>query len=888
MIKIFTRVKKFIFLLFICFLVCDLAFAAWCNKDRGCGPCPSENHKYEQIICPATTSLRDAGYGNAVIGWGNNCAIPAGEQHPSSVSCISTGNVLGQVVDTLKTLGIGIVMRKNFCSAHPLNERLEGAIVSREIFNDCKSLSGEELNNCTSCVLKGKVPSDDAKGCMDSRAQASATQLNIPIVENLCNGIPNLSKPVLDEAGKELRSEDDKPVYCPITRCNIPTNDIKVKYHDAVGPRTGIISAFAAIPVLIPLVIPAILASAFTGSCCDIKTLKDNQTAGVALMGIVRLRGRLLGDRICAQMLFSNSYTTLACKSRIPPEVNLPKPACFFENIPANKIGGGFKSRWIFPITSKVVQIITEVFDSMLTGIKGCQNGLTKFQENMKNIVRVLLVLYVIIFGFQIATGSALPSKKDLFTFVLKFALVIYFSVGSFNNTPTGTDTGLVQLRKALVSGTSSLSNMIVSAANPGICNFSKSVSYAPGYDYLKMWDTLDCKLAYYLGLTTPTIDGFAIHNHGTGVMQLSNGLFSLIWGLIIGGNFLIVVFLFAFGIFLLSLIVYFTHLYIISLIAITIMIFFGPIFVPMALFEQTKGYFDAWKKLLLGYAVQPIIVVGVISMMISTFDKIIYSDCNFVLKTFSNGQPYWIWKTDSTTNDRDVHGYAQSKVCQKTLGFSLSTITGSTHLQKASATGDGKETLFKYPISNNERFKAMAEGLMLCAFFAFLFYFFSSQLGALAEELSGAPSVSGEAMKPTIVLDTLKNMKYTKNKSKTTDSKKGDGVKARADTVNGKEVNVINQADNGVGVSSKADSGVAVSNKTATGTDKNDPALVSDVAKHTSSTDAATKEARAGNVDKAENADKEEERKREEKKREEARRRESDDGSPPDDWEPF
>jgi type IV secretion system protein VirB6 len=740
-------VKNFVLSIFLCLFACNVVFANFlCSK--GCVDgriCPKVENlgrlKPVENICPKHNDLGKDGLGNALIGWGRSCTIPGGEQTPAPYSCISTGNVMGQILDTVLTLGIGIIMRESFCSFSPgIDNRLEGAIIHKSIFDRCNTLSGEDTkNNCTNCILKGKVTNPSGNGCLDPPAN-SPDPLNIGVyareLSEKCNGIPNLEKPLLDENGAQVY-EDNIPVYCPITRCNIPTNNIMAKYYDEVSGRAKILPFFGFFGIAI------LAASALAGDCCDIVSLRDNQVRGAAFLGIVRLRGIEQGDRICAQMRFTTGFTTLACKPRITPEIIVPDNACFMNNI----LKGGLKSKWVFPITSQLVQIVTEVFNSMFKGMIGCQNGLTAFQDNMKSLVSVLLILYVIFFGFRMVMGEKL-GKKDLFMFILKFGLVVYFSVGDFNSATTIDTNGLFWLRESLTTATSSFSNMVVAAANPKICDFSQ-VSYDEGYGYLKMWDALDCKLSFYLGFSSPTDAGLSINKIGTVTSQIGAGIFNLLRSLVFSGNFIILLFIFAFGLFLLSLVVYFTHLYIIAMVAITMMIFFGPIFVPLALFDRTKGYFDKWFRLLLGYALQPVVVVAVVSFMIATFDTVIYSDCNFTQKEVSAGKPYWVLDAN------------QSEVCKSSLGYNLAALSLSNagkYQKSSSANGDGNDSLFTYNVTTKELLQDLIEGLMLCTFFAFLFYFFSSQIGTLAEELTGAPSLAKQAIGPTAVFDATVN----------------------------------------------------------------------------------------------------------------------------------
>ena len=849
----FCILKKIIAsLLFLCFCACNFVSASDCNKqcnDKACST--PDNATFRWVtedsggnrICSNTTY----GFGNAVIGWGKTCATPVGEQSPSEWSCITAGNVFGQIIDTFTTLGIAIQMRKDFCSFSPGNRNLEGATIDSGALNVCYGqiprLSGSAAHNCISCVLKGKTPKDNGIGCKSPDPNKGCYNSNTPTNPNLCidnyinkntspntalcNGIPNLERPLLDDGGNQIftkitdenNNTTEAPVYCPIMRCNIPTDDIRFKYYDAVGPRTAIMAALG-------VGIGGIISEAY-GSCCDQGALEGGQQRNVALWHTVQIRAQVQGDQTCLQMWFPTGWSTLACKSRTPPEVDFPCPACFIRKTPFYQ--GDSESKWIFPITSNIIQATTEIFDAVITGkdyeksgnSEDCDpdtdpscckdpegstcslGGLTTFQNNMKDIVRILLVLYVMIQGFRLATGGRF-SKREFFMSILKFALVIYFSVGVFG-TDTTTDplnNGLILLREIVQDGMESFSNMLVEAsvgqiasnveqAGGSLCDFS-SVSYSEGYSYLRMWDTLDCKISYYLGWTMPTSNGQKIMESGTGLMKMASGIYSLLWGLLGSMNFFLIIFIFAFGIFLLSLVVYFTQFYIVAMMAVTIMIFFGPLFVPLALFGPTKGYFDKWLSTLLGYALQPVIVVGVISFMIATFDYVLYADCSFQRKDISDS-PYWI--LDESTNKDGTT--VQSQYCQDSYGFSLAILEGGKYMLQGATQGDtnnsdGSSTLYTYPATSKDiNETTMVEGLMLTTFFAFLFYYFASQIGNFAQELSGVSSLGKQTMSPTATFDAAMTaitrgrfkkakqaVKASKTGSKESDlSDRGDGI---------------------------------------------------------------------------------------------------------------
>lgn len=66
--------------------------------------------------------------------------------------------------------------------------------------------------------------------------------------------------------------------------------------------------------------------------------------------------------------------------------------------------------------------------------------------------------------------------------------------------------------------------------------------------------------------------------------------------------------------------------IYTLAYIAIAFVFVFGPIFIPMAMFKFTKEYFDKWVRILISYAIQPVIVFAYLSFCMIALDTMIYS----------------------------------------------------------------------------------------------------------------------------------------------------------------------------------------------------------------------------------------------------------------------
>lgn len=739
------------------------------HNNSGTTACGNTNSG--STCCPGTGDLP------YVVGWGHSCEIPAGAMHSSDKTCITTPNLIGEIIDTITTLGIAIDMRANFCSVGQGGDTsLEGALISKTYLDQCNSGTKRQQKACKNSLLRGIDPNGH-------HLTSSSPYITNNLTQNLCEAMPNLDRPVYDSSGNFV-FYNNKQAFCPMRRCNIPTDTMLSKYYDRMAPRAEIMAAFTA------GIGGAI--SYFTGDCVDVQELGNGQTRGVGMWDIVQLKGEIEGDQICTKMLFTTGYTTLACKARsIPKTYYAETKNCYLRNSAC--VTGELKSKGFFPFTAQMMECVNDLVTNMFNtpADLGCsQNPLSAFQDSLKDIVRVMMILYVILFGLRIVMGGTIPHKSEMFIFILKFALVLHFAVGTVPG--PNQKTGIQQVYDLGMTAMSSFSNMIAGndalGHNPdgtpimssNLCQYNTS-TYDEGYEYLALWDSLDCKLAYYLSIASPLKGGGLAATHGQFVHI---GLFVLIWGAFFSFSLPLVVFLFAFGILMLSIVIYVVHVYILALIAISLSIFMGPIFIPMALFEKTKGYFDEWLKLVISYTLYPAIIMAFVGIMVSTFDQTIFPDCNFNLVPYGS-MSYW-------------EIFNPSDTCKDSYGYMMGVLTAGS----ASEVMDFADGLFKFYRlkSGNYMLEKLLSSLMFSTFFAFLFYHFAKQLSAFAADVSQSTNIGGMAIKPTAVADAaIKVSKWKGKKGKKSGAGKGKGI-----SVSGKDGN--NSKRSGINVSGKSD----------------------------------------------------------------------------------
>lgn len=319
-----------------------------------------------------------------------------------------------------------------------------------------------------------------------------------------------------------------------------------------------------------------------------------------------------------------------------------------------------------------------------------------KFQEALRTSVRALLIMYVIGFGFKIILNHQEFNLEKVVMFVMKMLLVLYFSVGlgpayfSSSGVKT-THNGMTEWVLPIVTQTASdfaLMTFNAGGTSNGLCNFDDN-NYPTGYKYFGLWDRIDCKFGAYFFIKK--IYGFGQYSRSAGknvgdsicggyrlsaiqsmpdtdpfVLGLSGSddssdntptrrsntnnsaraaaedgsqvaVLFIIFKLFLGGGVVIAFALVYFIIIIIAIVLGFLSLYTVCLVTLHVLIYLAPIFVPFALFERTKSYFDAWVGLIISYTLQPMILACAIGFCMSMFDEVMFGSCQFQRVEYTN-----------------------------------------------------------------------------------------------------------------------------------------------------------------------------------------------------------------------------------------------------------
>jgi len=397
------------------------------------------------------------------------------------------------------------------------------------------------------------------------------------------------------------------------------------------------------------------------------------------------------------------------------------------------------------------------------TGSKVQSNSIFgNIQEKMKIVIKIFLSLAVMFFGANILMQKInLGDRKTLMLFLLKFALVGYFALGDawqgyfFNAVyDLGGDLGniLYNVKTPFSSITQekldgcqfgivrSSRGEVIDNSNSGGIN--KQV-YPAGKKYLAMWDTLDCKIAKYLGIglkpSAANIVLLIIASFVTGPIGIYFACSVLIFVLMV-----------------LFLTIRALHIFICSCISVVIFVFISPLIIPTILFEKTKNIFDSWFKELIGFGLQVAILFAYIGLVVTVMDFALIGKATFIGDNprSLNCSEYCV-KADGTTvnnvnnckaaNDIPVNPLDSSVLCL--INIDSKSFSSYPGFEIIGVSIIALKNLFDDPSKTTIRLLTIFKGVLII----FLLYKFMDEIPGIAEQLSGGsqlPSSKADAMK--------------------------------------------------------------------------------------------------------------------------------------------
>jgi type IV secretion system protein VirB6 len=418
-------------------------------------------------------------------------------------------------------------------------------------------------------------------------------------------------------------------------------------------------------------------------------------------------------------------------------------------------------SKSLFNFSGKAIHCVRETLDKVLNPEEECLNEdsevflninpFSYFQDSLKTAIRAALIIYVLFFGIRIVLNPYQLELNEIIIFVLKAILVLYFAVGigriEYFAGSTKVNDGTTQFAlPILLQIINDFPTMIFDATEISqVCNFSPS-EYPTGYGFYALWDSFDCRIAYYFGGEILTLKSGAPTSALTQVGDKFHGAASfymvpLIFLMFLGGQIILIIFIVIFMAVFLSLCLFFISSYLVCLTCIYAMAYLAPIFIPMALFEKTKSYFDSWLRVTLSFAFQPMIFASFMAILMVFYDTAVFGNCQFQVEEIDGIKHFQFTGVDSE--------------CEKTFGYKIyDTIKNGRNLEDVNAI------LFNLTIYKDV-FTSTGVLFMNTIFMVFLsivFFFFSKVIAQFAADLTGGVGVGAVAMDPTLIMSKSKN----------------------------------------------------------------------------------------------------------------------------------
>jgi type IV secretion system protein VirB6 len=490
----------------------------------------------------------------------------------------------------------------------------------------------------------------------------------------------------------------------------------------------------------------------------------------------ILLQVSTIGGKNCLTMPTSRGRLSLVCKNRITgliADMNSTTSVCGASSICAN---ANSKSKTPLNFSGTAIGCVKETLDQVFYRRGSCNadgeeisylNSFLGFQEALKTAIRAALILYVIIFGFKIVMSNEYLELNNVVLFIFKFILVAYFAVGLgpvyFQDGYLTTHNGMLEYGLPFFSSAiSSFAQMVFNAAGAtGLCNFNPS-EYDNGYSYLAIWDAIDCRISYYMGFNTTTITSgiFPTSTSGGGgitpeligagsaaIVSLvamiatgkAAGLLLVLFGFLLAGNMIMFISILIFILLFISIVLNFITTYLVSLITLYAMTYISPIFIPMALFNRTKSYFDSWLKIVISCSLQPMVVSGFMALLLSIYDTVIYQNCIFQKNNYqTTSLNFSTFQLQLPTNNQSE--------CVDSAGYKL--------LQYYTGQGWEESNAILFPVYYIRDIFGMGASFTFVLVCTLIFYFFSKSISQFAADLTSGPMMSSVTASPTKLFD--------------------------------------------------------------------------------------------------------------------------------------
>ncbi len=240
--------------------------------------------------------------------------------------------------------------------------------------------------------------------------------------------------------------------------------------------------------------------------------------------------------------------------------------------------------------------------------------------------------LAIILFGVKMLLGMIEDLKRDAFILLLKIGGILYFVAnGSFIYTEC------VQMISAfldMIGNAIGMQKMLTLSCPQAALDSAQQRAGADGK--ISMWLLWDCFFWQMVGVQgASVVTGGMI---GVAMMMMTGAFIGKTKGLMLAGG--ITGMLLYIVLKLIFLIVRIVFVYLMSVIGLGFLMVIGFLFVPLILFENTKGYFDRWTQLCIGYVLTPMAMMTFVGVALLCMDVAIFSSTHSVVGSIIGSKP--------------------------------------------------------------------------------------------------------------------------------------------------------------------------------------------------------------------------------------------------------
>lgn len=286
----------------------------------------------------------------------------------------------------------------------------------------------------------------------------------------------------------------------------------------------------------------------------------------------------------------------------------------------------------------------------------GAQRFFDGVYPSLQATIGAVITLAIVVYGVMLSFGLVEKVGRDTFILLIKIAAITAFVTSSpfvfrsITNAMDGAAAAVVSYSppSGAADGAGSdfaqsecMKNMIEAQANN-----------APGKPVITPWLGIDCLIDSVIGIkilpatgSTAAVGSGDWFNRvyqdsnsniqGSGVARgLMYFFFSSMQSSVMGGVLALIGGFFIYG--LLFLIVRAFFGYIAGYMGIALLVILSPLFIPMLLFRDTKQYFDKWAKMLIGFAMQPIVMLVFIIFSLTAVDLAAFSGNYSIMYTIA------------------------------------------------------------------------------------------------------------------------------------------------------------------------------------------------------------------------------------------------------------